>query len=392
MCIICDIAAFYAILFMAALLDTYAAFPFVLDHGSGDRIFTEDGSAYFDWYGGHCVTSTGHAHPQVVAAVTAQAGKLLFYSAAARLRVREQAAQALIDYVGGAGLAGVFFCNSGAEANENALKLALKQTGRKQLLSFEGGWHGRTLLALSVTDDPKITMPYVGVMPAQQQLKFGNIAALEATDFSAVAAVIVEPIQSMSGIRTAAPEWFGRLRELTAAAGTWLIFDEIQTGVGRMGVPSAAEFYGIAPDAMTLAKGLASGVPIGATVLSAARAAAVQSGDLGSTFGGGPLAMAALIATLDVIVNDDLGAHARSVGERLKQTLPGAAVATVLGEGLLLGLRTHGPAAALKRHLFERKLLVGASSDPQVLRLMPCLNVSEDAIRALETAIHDFQG
>lgn len=377
---------------MSALLETYAAFPFVLDHGHGDRVFAEDGSEYWDWYGGHCVTSTGHSHPHVVAAIAEQAGRLLFYSAAARLRIRDQAAEALMAFVASSGMSRVFFCNSGAEANENALKLAIKQTGRQGLLSFDGGWHGRTLLALAVTDDPKITQPYNAVLPLHQRLPFGDMAALERCDFSAIAAVIVEPIQSMSGIRCAAPQWFARLRELTVAAGTWLIFDEIQTGVGRLGSATAAEFYGVRPDALTLAKGLASGVPVGATLLSAERADAVQSGDLGSTFGGGPLAMAALIATLEVIANESLIAHASGVAARLKQTLPGAAVARVLGEGLLLGLRTQQPAAALKRHLFERRLLVGASSDPHVLRLMPCLNISEDAVSALENAITEFQG
>ncbi len=377
---------------MSALLETYAAFPFVLDHGRGDRVYDEDGSEYLDWYGGHCVTATGHSHPRVVAAIAEQAGRLLFYSAAARLRIREQAANALMSFVAGSGMSRVFFCNSGAEANENALKLAIKQTGRSGLLSFDGGWHGRTTLALAVTDDPKITDPYASVLPQSQRLPFADLAALERFDFSTVAAVIVEPIQSMSGIRCASPAWFARLRELTAAAGTWLIFDEIQTGVGRLGTPTAAEFHGVRPDALTLAKGLASGVPVGATLLSAERAAAVQSGDLGSTFGGGPLAMAALVATLQVIQEEELASHARDIGARLKQSLPGSAVTSVLGEGLLLGLRTAGPAAALKRHLFERRLLVGGSSDPQVLRLMPCLNVSEDAISALELAISQFQG
>jgi acetylornithine/N-succinyldiaminopimelate aminotransferase len=378
--------------FMPALLETYAAFPFVLDHGKGDRVYDEDGVEYFDWYGGHCVTSTGHSHPRVVRAIAEQAGKLLFYSAAARLRVRDLAAEVLIDYLGGSGLAHVFFCNSGAEANENALKLAIKQSGRSQLLSFDGGWHGRTTLALSVTDDPKITEPYAAILPQSRRLPFADIAALESCDFSQVAAVIVEPIQSMSGIRCAPREWFVRLRELTAAAGTWLIFDEIQTGMSRMGVPSASEFYGVQPDAISLAKGLASGVPIGATVLSAERAAAVKAGDLGSTFGGGPLAMAALIETIAVIRDEELGQRAAEVGARLKQSLPGKLVAGVLGEGLLLGVRTHGPAAALKRHLFERRLLVGGSGDPSVLRLMPSLDVSDEAVAALESAIHEFQG
>ncbi|MCC6594296.1 MAG: aminotransferase class III-fold pyridoxal phosphate-dependent enzyme [Xanthomonadales bacterium] len=377
---------------MSALLETYAAFPFVLDHGRGDRVWDEEGKEYHDWYGGHCVTATGHAHPRVVRALADQAARLLFYSAAARLRVRESAAEALVDFVRGAGVEKVFFCNSGAEANENALKLAIKQTGRMRLAAFEGGWHGRTLLALSVTDDPKITAPCAPLLAPCARLPFGDAAALEAFDFSRVAAVIVEPMQSMSGIRCAPPAWFQRLRERTAAAGCWLICDEIQTGMGRTGVATASELLGIRPDAITLAKGLASGVPVGATLLGVERAAAVQPGDLGSTFGGGPLAMAALIATIAVIRDEALMARAAAVGARLQESLPGAQVERVHGQGLLLGVRTRGPAAALKRHLFDRRLLVGVSSDPSVLRLMPSLAVSDESVAALESAIHEFQG
>jgi len=376
---------------MSALLDTYAAFPFVLDSGAGDRVTTEEGDVYWDFYGGHCVTLTGHSHPRVVAAIAAQAQKLLFYSAAARLRVRERAADALIGFVGGAGVSRVFFCNSGAEANENALKMAIKQTARRQILSFDGGWHGRTLLALSATDDPKITDPYDAVLVPHQRVAFADRAALESVDFSNFAAVIVEPIQSMSGIRMATREWYQRLRELTSQAGAWLIFDEIQTGLGRVGAPTAAEFFGVNPDAITFAKGLASGVPIGATTLSMDKAEAVKSGDLGSTFGGGPLAMAALTATLAVVADEGLVIHAAMAGGRLKRSLVIGDVQEVSGAGLLIGLRTRGPAAGLKQHLFAKRILVGGSGDPHVLRLMPCLNVSDAAMDALESAVAEYR-
>jgi acetylornithine/succinyldiaminopimelate/putrescine aminotransferase len=287
-------------------------------------------------------------------------------------------------------VSGVFFCNSGAEANENALKLAIKQTGRNKIVSFDGGWHGRTLLALSATDDPKITQPYADLLVPHVRVPFIERAPMEAIDWNEIAAVIVEPIQSMSGVRVAARDWYQRLRELTAAAGTWLIFDEIQTGLGRTGAPTAAEFFGIKPDAITFAKGLASGVPIGATTLAPERVAAVQPGDLGSTFGGGPLAMAALLATLGVVNDEGLVVHAALAGARLKRSLVGDAVSEVTGAGLLLGLRTRGPASALKAWLYDRRILVGGSGDPQVLRLMPCLNVSDAALDALEAAVHAF--
>jgi acetylornithine/succinyldiaminopimelate/putrescine aminotransferase len=369
-----------------ALLPTYAPYPFPLVRGEGDRVFDDQGQGWWDFYGGHCVCATGHSHPTVVKAVADQATSLLFYSAAAALPVRDQAAARITTF---AGMDSVFFCNSGAEANENALKVALLLTGRKKLAAFQGGWHGRTLLALSVTDDPKITEPFAHHLVPTLRLPFGDLPALAAADFSDLAGVILEPIQSMAGIKTASQAWFQALRAKCDASGTLLIFDEIQTGMGRLGTPFAAQFYGVQPDLITSAKGLASGVPMGATLMTAAVAAKLKGGDLGSTFGGGPLACAALLATLDVIETEGLMAKASAAAARLREELMGSAVREVLGEGLLLGLRsTH--AAALKKHLLARNILVGGSGDASVLRLMPPLNVSDEAMQALITAIHAF--
>ncbi len=371
---------------IAALLPTYAPYPFPLVRGEGDRVFDDSGQAWWDFYGGHCVCATGHSHPAVVQAVAGQAASLLFYSAAAALPVRDQAAARITAF---AGMDSVFFCNSGAEANENALKIALLLTGRKTLAAFQGGWHGRTLLALSVTDDPKITEPFADQLVPTLRLPFGDIAALAAVDFSDIAGVILEPLQSMAGIKTASRQWFQALRAKCDAAGTLLIFDEIQTGMGRLGTPFAAQYYGVRPDLITSAKGLASGVPMGATLMTAAVAAKLKGGDLGSTFGGGPLACAALLATVDVIEAEGLMANATAAAARLRQELPGPVVTEVLGEGLLLGLRsTH--ATALKKHLLAQHILVGGSGDATVLRLMPPLNVSSEALDALVTAIHAF--
>ena len=371
---------------IAALLPTYAPYPFPLVRGERDRVYDDSGQAWWDFYGGHCVCATGHSHPTIVKAVSEQAASLLFYSAAAALPVRDQAAARITAF---AGMDSVFFCNSGAEANENALKIALLLTGRKTLAAFEGGWHGRTLLALSVTDDPKITEPFADQLVPALRMPFGDLRALEATDFSDIAAVILEPIQSMAGIKTASREWFQALRAKCDAAGTLLIFDEIQTGMGRLGTPFAAQFYGVRPDLITSAKGLASGVPMGATLMTAAVAAKLKGGDLGSTFGGGPLACAALLATVDVIETESLMANATAAAARLREELIGSVVTEVLGEGLLLGLRS-AHAAALKKHLLARHILVGGSGDATVLRLMPPLNVSSEALQALVAAIHAF--
>lgn len=371
-----------------ALHPTYAPYPFSIVKGLGDRVFDEQGLAYWDFYGGHCVCATGHCHPAVAEALSAQASELIFYSTAARIPLRDQAAQALVDFADGP--ASVFFCNSGAEANENALKIALKLSGRKRFLSFQGGWHGRTMLALSVTDDPKLRAGYEDFLVPTTFLPFGDVEALDSLDFSSFAAVILEPIQSMAGIQTASAAWFRALRKKCSAAGTLLIFDEVQTGFGRLGKPFAAQVYGVSPDLTTCAKGIASGLPMGAVLMDASVAIQLKPGDLGSTFAGGPLACAAMLATLGVIKNEGLMARATEASSLLKEGLKGTVVSAVQGEGLLLGLRVGTHAAALKSFLQSRRILVGGSGDPEVLRLMPPLNLSDDAIQALLDATQVF--
>jgi acetylornithine/succinyldiaminopimelate/putrescine aminotransferase len=375
------------------LLATYTPFPFPLVLGKGDRVFDNAGRHYFDFYGGHCVCSTGHAHPHVVAAIARQAEKLLFYSTAADIPVRQEAAEALIRFAnshGELGLASVFFCNTGSEANENALKLAAKLTGRSRFASFDGGWHGRGILPLSATDDRKLSEAYASFLVPCARLKWNDEAQLDAFDFTQVAGVIVEPIQSMAGIRVATASFLARLRDVTAAAGTLLIFDEIQTGMGRLGEPYAAAKYRVRPDLLTTAKGLASGVPMGGLLMTEELADSLKPGDLGSTFGGSPLACAALLATLDVIQDERLMARAIIAEAEIRRSLAGSSVTDVSGAGLLLGLRVPNRGSALKQHLEQRGILVGSSADPNVLRLMPPLNLTDEAIDALAHAVHEF--
>jgi len=379
---------------LPALQPTYAPYPFPILRGEGDRVFDDQGNSYFDFYGGHCVCSTGHSHPRVVAAIAAQAKELIFYSTAADLPIRTRAAEGLIEFANAgepSGLASVFFCNSGAEANENALKVAAKLSGRTRFAAFQGGWHGRTTLALSVTDDPKISAGLESFLAPCDRLPLNDLDALDAFDFSQVAAVILEPVQSMSGIRPATPAFLQALRARTEAGGCMLIYDEVQTGVGRLGHPYVAGRHGVRPDLVTSAKGLASGVPMGALLMSGAVAAAVKSGDLGSTFGGGPLASAALVATLQVILEEGLMPKALILEDMIRQGLKGTCVAEVAGSGLLLGLRVPGGAAKLKAHLLKQRILVGGSGDPEVLRLMPPLNLSLVAVSALLDAVHSFK-
>jgi acetylornithine/N-succinyldiaminopimelate aminotransferase len=375
------------------LLQTYVPFSFPLVRGEGDRVFDKAGRHYFDFYGAHCVCSTGHAHPHVVAAIARQAKKLLFYSTAADVPVRQEAAEALIRFANSHGepcLASVFFCNTGSEANESALKLAAKLTGRSRFAAFEGGWHGRGMLPLSATDDRKLSEPYAPLLASCARLKWNDEAQLDAFDFTQVAAVLVEPVQSMAGVRVATPSFLARLRDVTKAAGALLIFDEVQTGMGRLGHPYAAAKYQVWPDLLTTAKGLASGVPMGALLMTEEIADCLKPGDLGSTFGGSPLACAALLATLDVIRDEELMARAMVAEAQIRRSLTGSCVTEVCGTGLLLGLRVPSRASALKQHLEERRILVGRSADPEVLRLMPPLNLTNEAIAALAKAVREF--
>ncbi len=372
---------------MTALLPTYTPFPFTLSHGVRDQVFATDGRAFWDFYGGHCVASTGHSHPNVVAAIHAQAQSLLFYSTAGELPLRETAAAKLIAFAGG-GMQQVFFCNSGAEANENALKLAHKITARPVIVTLKGGWHGRSLACLAATDDAKITQPYLPWLPPARAITLNDFDALAAADFSDVCAVIIEPIQSLAGVCSASTEYLQALRAKTLLAGSLLIFDEIQTGVGRLGAPFAANLHAVQPDIITSAKGLASGVPIGAVIMQASVAAKIAPGDMGSTFGGGPLACAALLATLEVIEREDLIANASSAGSAICAGLQALGIHT-RGTGLLLGIE-HQRAAALKQHLFDSGILVGGSNAAHVLRLMPPLNLSTGAIAAFIQSVQYF--
>ncbi|MDE1888146.1 MAG: aminotransferase class III-fold pyridoxal phosphate-dependent enzyme [Gammaproteobacteria bacterium] len=374
--------------YSSALLPTYAPYPFPVVAGERDYIVDAAGNRWLDLYGGHCVASTGHCHPTVAAAIAEQAHKLIFYSAAAQLPVRDAAAAALADFAGN-GMASVFFCNSGAEANENALKVALQLTGRKKFVAFQGAFHGRTLLALSVTDAPRLRKDFATLLAPAEFLPFGDVAALAAADFSDKAAVIVEPIQSMAGVKTTDAAWFAALRNKCTQSGALLIFDEVQTGIGRLGAPFAANLYGVSPDIITCAKGMASGVPMGGVLMRAGIAAELGPGDLGSTFGGGPLACAALIATLKVISDENLMAHASAVAKHIRANMHGV-VRRVRGAGLLLGLEAGTQAKTLKAHLFGRRILVGGSDDPAVLRLMPPLNVCTGTMDMLLDAVDEF--
>ncbi len=359
-----------------ALLPVYAQMPVRPVSGHGSWLVDEDGAEWLDAYGGHAVASTGHSHPDVVRAIGDQAARLLFYSSVVPHPNREELARVLAR-LSPDPLDRVFFCNSGAEANENALHLARKTTGRQGMVSLAGGWHGRTVATLAVTDGARYEEGARRAgMPLSRKVPFDDIAALERAVDDTIAGVIVEPVQGMSGARDCAPEFLQAARAICDARGVRLIFDEVQCGVGRCGAFTAAESFGVVPDLLTMAKGLGSGLPIAALVATGTIAGQLEIGDLGSTFGGGPVPCAAALATIGVIERDGLITNAVRVGAHLTEGARALGVAGVQGRGLLLGLRLDRPAAPVQRGLFERRILTGTASDPTVLRLLPPLSFS----------------
>ena len=368
----------------AAQLHTYAKLPLVAVRGSGTTIYDEAGRAYLDFYSGHAVTLTGHCHPRVVQAIQQQAAELIFYSNIVYNPVRSRYAERLIS-VAPEGFGQVFFCNSGAEANETALKIARKCTGRTQVVAMEGAFHGRTAGALAVTANKKYSAGF-GLEPLAAQVQFvpwGDLAAAEAAVTDQTAAIILEPIQSIAGVRVADAAYYQGLRALADRVGAVLIFDEIQTGLGRTGTLWVGEHWGVTPDLITLAKGIASGVPMGATLVSTRLAATIHLEEHGSTFGGGPLAAAAADATLTTILDDGLVAHAAAMEALIRATyadLPH--LVEIRGLGLLLGLRFAIPVKPIQAAALAQGLILGTSGDPNVLRLMPPLVVTPDEIAA----------
>lgn len=361
-------------------IPTYNKLPLALVRGEGSYVWDADGQRYLDFYGGHCVTLLGHCPPRVVQAIQAQAAELLFYSNVVHSPIRAKTA-ALLAEVAPKGLGHVFFCNSGTEANETALKLARKWTGKSGVIAMKGGFHGRSLGSLATTWNEKYRAPYASVLPPTHFIPFGNLDELSSTLEADpdIAAVIVEPIQSMAGITEAPANYFQGMRALCDRHSVALIFDEVQTGVGRTGTFSISEQYGMVPDLISLAKSLGSGVPVGAVLTSDAIAASVEYGDQGSTFGGGMLAMAAVHATMETILEDNLLDRATSIHDQIQEAI-GPFVNNVRGRGCLLGLELDRPAKPVLTALRESGVLAGGSGDPNVIRLMPPLTASDEEV------------
>lgn len=354
-------------------LGTYTKMSISLERGRGCYVYDSHGTAYLDFYGGHAVVSTGHCHPKVVQAIQEQAARLIFYSNVTYSDVRGRAVAKLIE-MAGPPYRQVFLANSGSEANENAIKLARAARQRREIISVTGSFHGRTYGSLSATGIEKYVSYLNTPVPMHRSVPPEQVA----DEISqSTAAVLVEPIQSMAGVREIPLEILTEIQSACRKNGAYLIFDEVQTGVARTGTFLYSGRGEVYPDMVTLAKGVASGLPVSALLVTEVLAEKVKPGDLGTTFGGGPLACASVEATLQVIQEEKLAENAQRLGDYIREKAQGIdEVVEVRGRGLLLGLRLKGKAKVIQKLLFDKQILVGSSDDPFILRLMPPLNVT----------------
>lgn len=367
-------------------IPVYGQLPFVPERASGCDIFTKDGRRILDLYGGHAVAALGYGHPKLVEAIAEQTRQLHFQSNAVALDVRADAAEALVR-VAPDSINRVFFVNTGAEANENALRMALMATGRKKILAITQGFHGRTAAAAAVTWNAD---RWYGFPRRPFDVDFivrDDIGAAEEMITSDVAAVIFEPVQGVAGGYDLSTRFIATLRKKTQQVGAMLIADEVQSGMGRCGHFFAVQAHGVNPDLVTAAKALGGGIPCGAVLCSDAVAANFGPGDLGSTFGGGPLAAAAIATTIKVIENENLLANVRQAEATIREQCVLGPVQKIQGMGLLLGLVCDRPAIEVRDALLEHDILTGTSADPMVVRILAPLIIEPSHINHLCEAL-----
>jgi acetylornithine aminotransferase len=370
------------------LFDVYPLFPVEIVKGQGCRVWDSEGTEYLDLYGGHAVISVGHCHPAYVKAITDQASRLGFYSNSVINRLQEKLAERLGTACGYDDYA-LFLINTGAEANENALKLASFHNGKRRVVAFGKAFHGRTSAAVRVTDNPKIIAPVNEGFPVTRLPLNGDTLETELSRGD-VTAVVVEGIQGVGGIQIPTDAFLQQMRALCTQYGAVLILDEIQSGYGRSGQFFAHQHAGIRPDLVTVAKGIANGFPMGAVLISPMFKA--EYGMLGTTFGGNHLACAAAIAVLDIMEQEELIENARQTGAFLidaLQRLPG--IREVRGRGLMIGIDFEMPVKEIRsRLLFEEKVFTGVAG-AHTIRLLPPLsltrNDAEEFLTRLERTI-----
>ncbi|PWK09576.1 aspartate aminotransferase family protein [Tumebacillus permanentifrigoris] len=384
---------------MTHLMSNYGRFPVAFVQGAGTRLYDEAGREYLDFTSGIAVTNLGHCHPNVTQAIQQQAETLVHTSNLFQIPGQEAVAQKLCQL---SGLDRAFFCNSGAEANEAAIKLARKHSKevygehKFEILTLEDAFHGRTLATVSATPRPKFHEGFAPLMPGFQHVA-KNLAALEAAISPQTCAILLEPVQGEGGVLPLTPEFLQGVRNLCDQHGLLLILDEVQTGIGRTGTMFAFQQAGIQPDILTLAKALGNGIPVGATLATEQVASAFTPGTHGSTFGGTPLVMAAVLATLQTIEEEGLLQQAVEMGEQLALRLQDLlehydCLSEVRGLGLLRGVVLDRPVAPLVAKCLDLGLLV-LSAGEKTLRLLPPLTVSSQdihlGIKLLEQALQE---
>ena len=384
---------------MNAVMNTYARFPLTLVRGAGTRVWDDAGNAYLDFISGIAVNTLGHAHPKLTAALSAQAGTMLHCSNLFHIPAQQQLAARLTQL---SGLERAFFCNSGAEANEAAIKLARKYfydqgSTRRTIITAHQSFHGRTLLTLTATGQEKVKTGFDPLPPGFVHVPLNDIEALKRSVNEHTAAILLEPLQGEGGVNLADAEYLQAVRRLCDEHGLLLLLDEVQTGIGRCGTMFAFEQAGIVPDILTLAKGLGGGVPIGAMLAREGVATSFGPGSHGSTFGGNPLSCTAALTVLDEIETTALLDNVRARSAQLRSGLTAMAarfpaMGDIRGQGLLIGASLNVDVAPLIAAARAAGLLVLAAG-PQVLRLLPPLNVSEaevdEALQKLATAMEN---
>ena len=363
----------------AALMDNYGTPPVALARGAGAEVWDVAGRRYLDLLGGVAVNTLGHAHPAVVRAVTEQIGTLGHVSNFAISEPALCLAETLLDLLGATGTGRVLLCNSGAEANETAFKIA-RRTGRPKIVSTEGGFHGRTMGALALTGQPAKRAPFEPMPPGVEFVPYGDRDALASVVDEDTAAVVLEPVQGESGVIVPPADYLPAAREITARRGALLVLDEVQTGIGRTGAWFVHQAAGITPDVVTLAKGLGGGLPIGACVAIGDAAHLLEPGQHGTTFGGNPVCCAAALAVLRTIAADGLLSRAAALGKEIAagvEELGHPLVDGVRGAGLLLGIALTGPKAADLATAARTAGFLVNPVQPDTIRLAPPLVLTD---------------
>ncbi len=368
------------------LAPVYAQYPFEVASAEGVWLVSARGERVLDLYGGHAVAALGYGHRGWTEALIAQARACQFQTNAIPMPIRARAARRLLEF-SGLDFASVFLVSTGAEANENALRLALRMTSRPHVAAVEGAFHGRTAAASAVTWGAEAWYGFprkpfdVSFMPR------GNLAAIDEHVTERTAAVIVEPVQGLAGAVDLGAQYLWALRRRCDQVGALLIFDEVQCGFGRIGAPFAATLYGVAPDMISTAKALGNGFPVAALLTSAKVSATLKVGLLGTTYGGGPMACAALLAALEAIESEGLLGNVRRVSDYIRRTCVVGPVTATQGEGFLLGLRTSAPAKHVQAELLRRGILTGTATDPNIVRLLPPFILQEQHVDLLRDAL-----